>query len=150
MEISFPLDDGFLRRECPNCMREFKWHHGPTDDRPDDAVDPEEYFCPYCGQRADHDSWWTQEQRAFIEQSAAAMLSTELGKAFDRISRASSRSGIRIQYKSGSPGHPPLPLDEVDDMATVVSPCHSYEPIKVLEHWNEPFHCIVCGQRFVA
>ncbi len=28
LEISMPLDsDGFLRRECPTCEREFKWLH---------------------------------------------------------------------------------------------------------------------------
>ena len=33
MEVSFPLDsDGFIRRECPHCEREFKWHHGPANE----------------------------------------------------------------------------------------------------------------------
>jgi hypothetical protein len=44
--VSFPLDsEGFLRRECPSCRREFKW-------LPQDETDPmpdEGYCCPYCG-----------------------------------------------------------------------------------------------------
>ena len=39
--VPLPLDsDGFLRRECPHCVQQFKWHHGPTADRPDGEIDP--------------------------------------------------------------------------------------------------------------
>jgi hypothetical protein len=52
--ITLPLDsDGFLRRECPKCEREFKWHEGPTEDRPQDWNDPPVYWCPLCGSRSD-------------------------------------------------------------------------------------------------
>ena len=32
LSVPFPLDsEGFLRRECPSCRREFKWlHQGRT------------------------------------------------------------------------------------------------------------------------
>ena len=35
LSIELPLDSGFLRRECPNCQLEFKWHHGPTETTPE-------------------------------------------------------------------------------------------------------------------
>jgi hypothetical protein len=133
MELSLPLDNGFLRRECPNCRREFKWHHGPTSDRPLDAVEPEYYACPYCGQQADNDAWWTREQSEVIQQAALAEVSGELDRSFRGMARKSRGGGIRIEYKASST-RAPLPLQETDDMATIASPCH----------------CIVCGQRFVA
>ena len=47
IEIALPLDnDGFLRRECPSCERQFKWFHGHTADRPDHYLDPPLYTCP--------------------------------------------------------------------------------------------------------
>ena len=50
MEIraSLPLDADFLRRQCPECGRQFKWHVGPTEDTPEEFVDPPVYHCPYC------------------------------------------------------------------------------------------------------
>jgi hypothetical protein len=47
LSIPFPLDDdGFLRRECPTCDREFKWlpAHDETEATPPPAGG---YFCPY-------------------------------------------------------------------------------------------------------
>lgn len=82
--IEMPLDNGYLRRECPHCEREFKWHHGPTDDAPPDAPNPGRYTCPYCGEKADHDQWFTQAQAEHIRESAAGpamqMISDELGR----------------------------------------------------------------------
>jgi hypothetical protein len=34
LSVSMPLDEGFLRRECRGCSRQFKWFHGSTDERP--------------------------------------------------------------------------------------------------------------------
>ncbi len=54
LSMSLPLDgDGFLRRECPTCEREFKWLPSPQHGEGDaaaasDEPAPERYFCPYC------------------------------------------------------------------------------------------------------
>lgn len=46
-QVSLPLDsDGFLRRECPHCMQEFKWHHGPANEEAETANEPAAYTCP--------------------------------------------------------------------------------------------------------
>ncbi len=58
--MSIPLhSDGFLRRECPTCEREFKWLPNTNDE--DDADDGEPlpsgcYLCPYCGVQAPADA----------------------------------------------------------------------------------------------
>jgi len=66
MSIDLPLDsDGFLRRACPSCMREFKWLPSP-----EDAAEPApaEYFCPYCGGQSASSEWLTEAQSGFIEE----------------------------------------------------------------------------------
>lgn len=47
-------------------------------------------------------------------------------------------------------GTPPRPLIEPDDMTAVASPCHPYEPVKVLDDWDQPLHCLVCGEPYVV
>jgi hypothetical protein len=42
----------------------------------------------------------------------------------------------------------PASLSEPDDMRIVVSPCHSYEPIKVPDHLSGPFRCLIYGAAF--
>jgi hypothetical protein len=57
--MSLPLDkDGFLRRECPHCERQFKWWPtAPSEDAPEEARNtPEAYFCPYCHEPAPLDA----------------------------------------------------------------------------------------------
>ena len=50
LEMSMPLDsDGFLRRECPTCEREFKWFHTPEGEGTAAPIIDGGYFCPYCG-----------------------------------------------------------------------------------------------------
>ena len=77
-------DDGFLRRECPDCLQEFKWHQGPTGDRPEGEADLVVCYCPRCGASAAPDQWWTQEQLAFIRESVS-------GHALRQIDRKSTR-----------------------------------------------------------
>lgn len=65
LSMSLPLDeDGFLRRECPTCEREFKWRADQEDDGEGEAtaVDEDGYFCPYCGVQAPTGAWHTKEQ----------------------------------------------------------------------------------------
>ncbi len=148
--VQMPLDaDGFLRRECPGCLRKFKWFYGETAERPNDVVDPDEYFCPYCGSAAPTDQWWTQEQLDYavseaspeITRQAERMIRTEV----DKINRRSSFIELEVET---SPSLTPPPLVEMNDMVMLASPCHDWEPIKVDESWAEALHCLVCGSTF--
>lgn len=152
--VSVPLDpDGFLRRGCPTCQREFKWFDGRAEDTPDDWEEPEQYFCPYCGVAADAGSWFTQSQAAYIEQTLAAHASDLLRDDLDDIARGINRQGglIRMSVSGDASGNPlPPPLSEYNDMVAVASPCHPFEPIKVVEGWVEPLHCLVCGSPYAV
>jgi hypothetical protein len=148
--IELPLDEGFLRRQCPSCQRQFKWFSGATEGRPPDFVDPDAYFCPYCGEEAAVDAWWTDEQieyaQGLVGHEAHGLLERELRDSL----RGLNRSGlIRVKIDS-SPSSPPPLLTEPGDMIVVEPPCHPWEPVKVDDSWREPIHCIVCGALYVA
>lgn len=148
--VEYPLDaDGFLRRECPSCTSEFKWHNGPTDTRPDDAVDPPMYTCPLCGKRANHDQWFTQDQVRYQHEIAEFYMQDAVNDALAREFRGSKN----IKFTPGKSNAPaPTPLTEPNDMLIIEPPCHPWEPVKVPQERadNGPLYCIVCGETYSA
>ena len=151
--IQLPLDsDGFLRRECPHCLGEFKWHHGPVDDQSEEqeqAEIPSVYHCPLCSATANLDSWWTQEQLRFAEESAA-------GPAMNEIQNALARALHNNKHITFEPGRgdgplPPVALHEPDDMTILAPPCHPAEPIKIPEsRLGTAIYCLSCGTAFTG
>jgi len=149
-KVALPLDsDGFLRRECPNCLRQFKWHNGPASAEAEEQLPVDAYFCPFCGQPAVTDQWFTTEQVEYIQgvamREAMQAADDELASAFKKM----SSKNFQIK-KTGHLDIPdqPDPLTEPDDMLIVVSPCHSWEPIKIPDTTAGPLHCINCGDAF--
>lgn len=146
--MSVPLDgDGFLRRECPTCEREFKWLSSPEGEGETPAAGG--YFCPYCAIQAPPGSWFTKAQ---IEQAKSILSSEvvqpEIDKLRDAIDRMARSSGglIRADLSmTGSSDPAPPPLTELDDMRRVDFDCHPREPVKVLDNWGGAVHCLVCG-----
>lgn len=141
MSYSFSISTdshGFIRRECPSCHREFKWHVGPLANRPANAYDPPSYFCPLCGTPASHDeSWFTAQQRDYAQQMSVIVAQNELKNSL----------GKQFQFKPTPVDIPPTP-QEADDMEMVESPCHPWEPIKIPPDWTEVLHCLVCGAEY--
>ena len=150
VSIEYPLDsDGYLRRECPSCESEFKWHHGPVDTRPDDATDPAQYSCPLCGDRADHSQWFTQSQVEHQQEVANFHAMDVVNDAMKNAVRGSKY----VKYTPGRSNAPaPTPLVEPDDMIIVEPPCHPWEPVKVAEERADsgPLFCLVCGGSYSA
>jgi hypothetical protein len=132
LAMTIPLDsDGFLRRECPTCEREFKWRPSEAEAEEDaDSADDVAYFCPYCGVQAPADAWLTQAQLALaeniVDRQVIAPMVSKLG-AYESPDKLD-------------------PLTETDDMTLIVFPCHPPEPLKVLDDWHKPVHCLICGK----
>lgn len=150
ISVSMPLDsDGFLRRECPACERQFKWWQTPpSEDETEQTAPPEAYFCPYCYQPAALNAWWTKEQLEYAQQMASAEIVAPELRRFKRNIENIGRGGLlKFDVKLTTPSRPDA-LTEPDDMVRVDFPCHLEEPIKIDETWNEEVACLACGIRY--
>lgn len=143
--------DGFVRRQCPTCSQQFKWHHGPANAEAEQEADASVYFCPLCGEPAEPTEWFTDDQLHLIEGAAQAAAVPVVDQMLDDILKGLSGPNIRVK-RTGHLETPPRPdpLVEPDDMVIVSSPCHAFEPVKVPERWVEPIFCLVCGERFAV
>lgn len=149
VSVSIPVDsDGFIRRECPHCRGQFKWHDGPANEEAEQHSAPDAYNCPLCGQPAAVDSWNTEEQGELIQQAAMPQI---MGQVSDQLE--SMFRGIKgLTYTRGNDELPDEsePLVEPDDMVIVASPCHGYEPVKIPEDHTGPLYCLICGAAFAV
>jgi hypothetical protein len=145
--LSLPLDsDGFLRRECPTCEREFKWFPSSDDDEPGPAPDGG-YFCPYCGIQAPEGQWFTKAQVELAENLVATHVVGPMLKDFVReVNRVGGRAGVVSVTGEYEAPDEIEPLTEADDMKRVDFHCHPVEPVKVLDDWDGPVNCLVCGE----
>lgn len=140
--ISVPLDsDGFLRRECPTCEREFKWL--PSEDEKSATPDPSGYYCPYCAVQVS-DGWLTKPQ---AEAAQATVMRDVVDPMLDDFANNLGRSSSGMFKVNANRERSPAPpeLSEPDDMRRIDLPCHPSEPLKVLEDWTGPLHCLICG-----
>lgn len=147
LSVSLPVDsDGFLRRECPHCEREFKWLPSEESEVPP----PGGYHCPYCGEQAGNDQWFTRGQLRVIEASFEEdVLGPGLRDLQKAFGEAAAASGGVLEFKVGEEQPEPTRprrLTERNDMARIDFDCHPGEPVKVAEDWHEPVHCLVCGE----
>lgn len=146
--ISLPLDnDGFLRRECPTCEKQFKWYAHPEGDPDAEPVD--QYFCPLCGAPSGADAWWTPAQLEYAQGAAAPALEEHvqemLRDAFNRIKDVTFTPDPHFSLEIATPD----PITEQDDMVIVEPPCHPNEPLKVPDSaLGGHLHCLVCGSAF--
>lgn len=150
VSVSMPLDnDGFLRRECPTCQRQFKWHSGPASESAEGQPSPSLYYCPLCGQASALDRWNTSDQNEYAQGVAMAAAMRELDEQLGAAFKGMSSKNVKVT-KTGHLDQPDVPdaLTEPDDMVIVVSPCHDWEPVKVPEDATSPLYCLVCGSAF--
>lgn len=140
VEVGFPLDSsGFLRRECPYCKREFKIHQ---DDFP---RQPDEIYCPCCGQTASPQEFYTEEQ---IDYMRATLVKTVVGPELDRFTRdlqnIGRRSGGLVSMTAThNPAPEPSILPDEDDLYKMEFGCCNLR-VKV-ESPDGAYHCLFCG-----
>lgn len=170
VNVSFPLDDGgFFRRECPFCRKEFKvlltkeelstlaqegidsFMIEPQEkaDSDESTGGEPEYFCPYCGQSGPQDSWWTQEQLAYINIFAKNIMASLVNEHFIRPLKRSfgqrSSGPISISFKGREmEQQEPWISPEVNDMDEFDLPC-CRRKIKIEESEMDCVHCFFCG-----
>lgn len=150
ISISLPLDaDGFLRRECPTCERQFKWLPSDPSPNEDSHHTPEAYYCPYCSEPAHLGAWWTTEQVQYQLELVQAQAVVPMLQQFQRDMERSFGRTKGIGFRSEPiAATEPTPLMEPEDMVRVELPCHLEEPLKIDESWEAEVSCLVCGLRY--
>lgn len=147
MKVTLKTDNGFLRRECPSCRRQFKWFH--TEVSPYPKAGP--YHCPYCGSHGEGWDWFTDAQRQYIKKIVGNEAVTELQQSLKKVTgRSAGMMKVTVTHSPSSPPPHPIAPSEPTDMWEVKSPCHPLEPLKIAEDWNEAVHCLVCGAEFAS
>jgi hypothetical protein len=146
--MSVPLDgDGFLRRECPTCEREFKWLPNADDEAESTEAPDGGYFCPYCAIQAPPGSWFTRAQLDLAQNIVATEVVGPMLKDFSRDLNSIGRSGEMFSVSASYDEPDEMdPLTEVDDMRRVDFACHPVEPVKVIDSWDGQVHCLSCGE----
>lgn len=170
-EISFPLDsDGFFRRQCPSCRREFKVLVEKSEltslaDRgldsfmvettgEDEKLELAEYAeskltCPYCGELAGKYNWWTQQQLAYIRtvarNVAVKSINEELIRPLKRAARRTTSGFVSLKFegkeiREQEAWMPP----EADDLEAFELACCN-RMIKIQEDWSGVVYCFFCG-----
>ncbi|MCL5257284.1 MAG: hypothetical protein M1319_05755 [Chloroflexi bacterium] len=99
LKVSLITDEnGYLGRECPieECKGYFKVLVGT-------GLEGVGYsYCPYCGHKGDHNTFYTQDQMEYIRSAALNAISDELGKQLKKMefsTRPSGPFGISISLK---------------------------------------------------
>lgn len=161
MKVSIPLDDdGYLRKECPLCLKQFKVLLTEEEKNDfvnnaiklymvqDEKIESEEnmdleHTCPYCGQKAPSDGWWTQEQAEFFrtiaENMAADLVNETLVKALKGMSNDLFKVDANEMEKKKVWMHP-----EINDMTVFNLDCCERK-IKIEDGWNGTVYCFFCG-----
>ena len=168
IDIDLPLDEqGFLRRECPLCNRQYKIfkseeerenlireivnynlaeRNATTDN---DSSDNIEYlYCPYCLQKAPKEQWWTQEQLSYIRMYVDNIVVKMINDTMDNIARNVNRLNspyVRMKkpHKKRLQTEPWIP-PEINDMTVVELPCCNTK-MKIIEEWRDNIACYICG-----
>lgn len=150
IEMKVPLDsDGFLRRECPNCERQFKLKQVDSNTETQEDNNDESYYCPYCYESAPLNSWWTKEQLEYAQQLAFKEVMEPGLRSLQRQieSLNSSSSFVHADVEVSSPPEPNF-LSETDDMIKAEFPCHLEKPLKIDEAWKQDVACLMCGIQY--
>jgi hypothetical protein len=164
LNISFPLESsGFFRRECPFCCREFKillkqnelnslseeslrsFMLEKNEGTSENQLESNDFFCPYCGQAAKNDKWWTKEQAAYIHVYMNNIISGLINDHFIKPLKSdfSSSKNIKFEGKEMELKEPWI-SPESNDMIESDLPC-CQRRIKVDEKWAGDVFCFFCG-----
>jgi hypothetical protein len=135
VQVELPLGpEGFLRCACSACGREFKCL---VDDE-DDVAKPEGgYHCPYCARQGE--DWLTEAQSEYLTAKAGGAFAEEF---FAGLAGAGGSGAICFEPNTEG-AEPPR---EVGDMERRDPACHPGQPIKVLDGWSGPVHCLICAE----
>ncbi len=161
--LELPRDTaGFTRRECPECQRPFKTRPGPYESRAvlhklqaffafENAHESEEglpvWRCPYCGHRAEADSFLTPAQQTHLESVSRAWANHVRYEQLAHVYRTLALNP-RPTFVAVAPEDLPGPMDpEADELLRTLPMLCCGEDVKVLWDWDQALFCPRCGAR---
>ena len=178
--LTFSVDrDGFFRRSCRSCGRNFKTEvdeadlvtllqpafrragleigaEGSSESEEEEAQN--HLYCPYCGHCAQSGDMLTQTfvsylQRYAIRECVLPSINRVLSKVADesrRIGRGRSGGLLRISWEDYDPMLPPRPIAAPEPPdMMIVQLLCCGERIKILNEWNDLSICPYCGTTLV-
>lgn len=126
--VSFSTDiEGFLTQECPHCYRKFKVKFEQGGGKMG--------FCPYCSKQAN--DWWTREQQEYLNAEIQ-------NKAINPLLKGLNSEFFKVKPKNKLA----IPPIEKEGLKKFEFSC-CREMIKILENWDKPLTCIICGKTSV-
>lgn len=141
-DLKISLDsEGFVRRECPKCEREFKLQTLEKDFQTPPVKNSGEVTCPYCKHRSSADQWWSKNQVKYINDMQSFF-------AFNFITpkalKIKSTPFVTVKTTITQTEEPIMP-SEIDDMKRISITCCERD-IKILENWNGDIVCPDCSK----
>jgi hypothetical protein len=160
LEVSLPRDpSGFVRRQCPRCVRIFKTRPSRFDARslhrrlvmlfpfenPHEGFEPvPTWTCFYCGHRADADEWLVRDHVVYLEELARALANHVRYEQLAHITRTLAQNP-RPTFVAVAPDALPVGMPpEPEDLRPIPLVCCGDEA-KALWDWDGPFYCPRCG-----
>lgn len=158
--LELPQDSqGYVRRECPCCRRQYKTRPSPLDalclqqelalgvmHRNGDELSQESgrWLCFYCGKPATPRETLTPEQRTWLEGVSHALAQQVRYEQLAHVTRTISDNPL-LTFAPVRPPPLPKPLPrEPDDMRRFYLVCCA-EDVKAASGWEQRYHCPRCG-----
>lgn len=168
--LTFSLDrDGFMRRTCPSCGRDFKTDASASDfttelqpyfreagldigDQEEDGNKDVKAFlrCPYCAQRYEASEMLTEElvsyvKRLILREHILPMMNKSFAQIADSFGRRSRNSFVSVTFEHNRSVLPVRPISGPDlpDMTIIDMRCCG-KRIKVSDGWYYLNQCPYC------
>lgn len=142
-ELKISLDsEGFVRRECPKCEREFKIQTLEKDFLRPPVKNSDQVTCPYCKHRSNIDQWWTKAQVDYISEMQSFFLLNSIVPKTSLKMKSTSFVKVKVEVIEQKE---PVMKPEYDDMKRLSVGCCERD-IKVLDEWSGEVFCPDCSK----
>lgn len=160
LDLALPRDgSGFVRRQCPACLRIFKTRPSRFDARilhrrllvlfpfenPHEGYTPvPTWTCFYCGHRAEADEYMVREHVAWLEELARGLAHHVRYEQLAHVMRTLSQNPRPTFVVMPPDALPECMPAEPEDLRPLHLVCCGDE-VKALWDWEGPFYCPRCG-----